>query len=47
MDYLADNIIGTLPEPDDLIESARPLVLLQGIHGEQKPQLSAFSWNRK
>ena len=47
MDYLADNIVGTLPEPDELIESARPLVRLQGIHGELKPQLSAFGWNRK
>ena len=47
MDYLADNIVGTLPETDELIDSARPLVRLQGIHGELKPQLSAFSWNRK
>ena len=47
MDYLADNIVGTLPTIGDLIESARPLVRLQGIHGELKPQLSAFSWNRK
>ena len=47
MDYLADNIVGTLPETEELIESARPLVRLQGIHGELKPQLSAFSWNRK
>ena len=47
MDYLADNIVGTLPAMEDLIESARPLVRLQGIHGELKPQLSAFSWNRK
>ena len=47
MDYLLDNIVGTLPEPEDLIESARPLVRLQGISGELKPRLSAFSWNRK
>ena len=47
MDYLADNIVGTLPEVDELIESARPLVRLQGLHGELKPELSAFSWNRK
>ena len=47
MDYLADNIVGTLPGVDELIESARPLVRLQGIHGELKPELSAFSWNRK
>ena len=42
-----DNIVGTLPSPEDLIETARPLVRLQGLHGELKPQLSAFSWNRK
>ena len=47
MDYLTDNIVGTLPQLDELIESAQPLVRLQGIHGELKPQLSAFSWNRK
>ena len=34
-------------EPEELIESALPLVRLQGIHGELKPQLNAFSWNRK
>ena len=47
MDYLADNIVGALPQPEELIASAQPLVRLQGIHGELKPQLSAFSWNRK
>ena len=47
MDYLADNIVGTLPEPEELIETARPLVRLQGLHGELTPRLSAFSWNRK
>ena len=47
MDYLADNIVGSLPQPEELIASAQPLVRLQGIHGELKPQLSAFSWNRK
>ncbi len=47
MDYLADNIVGTLPSAEELIDSALPLVRLQGIHGELKPQLSAFSWNRK
>ena len=47
MDYLADNIIGDLPKLDDIVESSRPLVKLQGIHGELKPELSSFSWNRK
>ena len=47
MDYLLDNIIGTFPDPTELIETARPLVRLQGIHGELKPELTSFSWNRK
>lgn len=47
MDYLADNIVGTLPDLEELSESARPLVRLQGLHGELTPRLSAFSWNRK
>ncbi len=47
MDYLVDNIIGTFPAEDELIETARPLVRLQGIRGELKPELSSFSWSRK
>ncbi len=47
MDYLVDNIVGNFPTEKELIESARPLVRLQGIHGELMPELSSFSWNRK
>ena len=47
MDYLVDNIVGSFPAEKELIESARPLVRLQGIRGELKPELSSFSWNRK
>lgn len=47
MDYLVDNVVGSFPKEDELIESARPLVRLQGIHGELMPELSSFSWNRK
>ncbi len=47
MDYLVDNIVGSFPREDELIETARPLVRLQGIHGELRPELSSFSWNRK
>ena len=47
MDYLVDNIVGSFPSQQELIESARPLVRLQGIHGELMPELSSFSWNRK
>lgn len=44
MDYLLDNVVGSLPVLEELSEYARPLVKLQGIHGELKPQLSSFSW---
>ena len=47
MDYLVDNIVGCFPSLEEMNETARPLVRLQGIGGEQKPELSAFSWNRK
>ena len=47
MDYLADNIVGSFPTEDEMIPSARPLVKLQGMHGELKPELSSFSWIRK
>ena len=47
MDYLADNIVGSFPSEDEMIPSARPLVRLQGMHGELKPELSSFSWIRK
>ncbi len=47
MDYLVDNIVGSFPSLEELIESARPLVRLQGIEASQKPELSSFSWNRK
>ena len=47
MDYLVDNIIGSFPGESELIESARPLVRLQGIRGELRPELSSFSWDRK
>ena len=47
MDYLVDNIVGSFPAEEELIETARPLVRLQGIRGELRPELSSFSWNRK
>ena len=47
MDYLVDNIVGSFPAESELIETARPLVRLQGIRGELTPELSSFSWNRK
>ena len=44
MDYLLDHVAGDLPGLNILAEYARPLVKLQGIHGELKPELSSFSW---
>ncbi len=46
MDYLADNVVGSLPEPEELTPSARPLVVGQGIHSLQKAEVSTISWNQ-
>ena len=35
MDYLSDNVIGRIPEIDELIESAKPLVRLQGLDASE------------
>jgi basic membrane lipoprotein Med (substrate-binding protein (PBP1-ABC) superfamily) len=34
MDWLADNVVGHIPTFDELIEEAKPLVLLQGVNRE-------------
>ncbi len=44
MDYLVDNIEGILPSIDMLTEAARPIVKLQGLHGELRPDISDISW---
>lgn len=31
MDWLAENVIGSIPEPQELVESAKPVVTIQGI----------------
>ena len=31
MDWLAENVIGTIPKKEDLKEQARPVVLAQGV----------------
>jgi len=36
MDWLADNVEGRLPDFDELIDEAKPLVKLQGV-GKEKP----------
>lgn len=32
MDWLADNVIGAIPTIDDLVDDAKPVVLLRGLH---------------
>lgn len=32
MDWLVDNVIGSIPTIDDLVEEAKPVVLLRGLH---------------
>lgn len=37
MNWLAENVIGSIPKMDDLKEKAKPMILLQGVEGvEQK-----------
>ena len=47
MDYLADNVVGSLPSSEELVESARPLIQSQGINSLQKADVSSISWNQK
>ncbi len=47
MDYLAENVIGTLPDVNELTASARPLIKLQGIHSATRPDASTINWTRK
>ena len=44
MDYLLDNVVGDFPEIDELVETAQPLVKLQGLKGEMKPDVSSTNW---
>lgn len=32
MDWLTENVIGTIPSIDDLVEDAQPVVMLRGLH---------------
>ena len=31
MDWLAENVIGYIPETENLVENAKPVVSLQGV----------------
>ncbi len=44
MDYLADNVVGSIPSADDVKDSAKPLVLMQGVRGIQPPRAENISW---
>ncbi|NCC43621.1 MAG: BMP family ABC transporter substrate-binding protein [Clostridia bacterium] len=35
MDWLAENVIGFIPKMDDLIDKAKPVVMLQGIENQE------------
>ncbi len=45
MDYLTDNVIGEFPMIDTLVDSAVPIVRLQGLNGELKPDVNSIKWN--
>ena len=47
MDYLLDNVVGTLPSRDELVKSARALADSQGIRGVFKADPASISWIRK
>ena len=44
MDYLADCVVGTLPTAEELVPSARALILTQGIGSLAKSDVHAISW---
>ena len=47
MDYLVENVVGELPDWWELNEQARPIVKLQGLQGELKPDPSSFVWKHE
>ena len=47
MDYLADCVVGALPSAEELVPSARGLVLTQGINSLAKADVSSISWTSK
>ena len=44
MDFLVDNVIGTLPDIDQLRQDARPLVRLQGLNAENPLDPTQLTW---
>ena len=47
MDYLADCVVGSLPSQEELIPSARPLILTQGISSLARADISSISWTER
>ncbi len=47
MDYLADCVTGSLPSEEELVPSALPLILTQGISSLAKADVSSISWTEK
>ena len=44
MDWLADNVVGSIPRLEDLRPEAQPLVRLQGLYNSEKPDTEAIAW---
>lgn len=44
MDWLADNVIGSIPYAEDMKPEALPFVELQGIHSIKAPDTSEICW---
>ena len=44
MDYLADNVVGSIPTLEDMKPEAQPFVELQGIHSIKAPDASEICW---
>ena len=46
MDWLCDNVLGTIPDLAQLKPEAHPIVRLQGINDGRRPDPSTFAWTR-
>ena len=44
MDWLLDNVSGSFPRTDELRENARPIVEMQGVLAQSKPDAASFRW---
>ena len=46
MDWLADNVVGSIPGLEDMKPEAAPFVRIQGIHSIKAPDASEICWTR-